>query len=538
MTHRSLIPSPEALTRVSRGFDQLARLMALTLGPTQGVVLSQNGRSPEVLVDSGTIARRVTDMPVRGEDAGAMTLRHLVWTVRERYGDGAATSAVLARAMVREACKRIAGGADPMVMRRGIEQAVATTLEALAAQALPSLGQAELGRLATGVTGDAELGSVLGEMFDILGANAALQVDEFAAPYLEREYLDGGRWRGRPASRAMMPAGESQLVLHNPLVCVIDQKVEKIADVRAILELAAQHPEHPPLLIIASDIGGEALNVLSINHNRGSLNIGAVVLTGGASNVREDLADVALLSGAELMANVRGRSPANMQAAFFGHARRAVVTREYFTLIGGSGDQATIHQRIGELRAQVARIKRTDERWKQIRQRIAKLSGGIGILKVGAHTPRERDMKKELANKALQVLEAAVEEGVAAGGGVAYLGCISAVREAQAKTANEDEAQGMAIVAASLTAPFTQIVQNHGVVHPPTALAEVQRRGAGYGFDATTGQYADMREIGVLDSVRVLKGALTAAASAAVMVLTTDLVVLSSPRRQHLRVKP
>ncbi|MBC8160573.1 MAG: hypothetical protein H7Z42_05065, partial [Roseiflexaceae bacterium] len=444
----------------------------------------------------------------------------------------------LARAIVRAARRRVAAGIDPMLMRRGIEQAVAASRSALDAQARPAKGQETLTRLATGITGDPELGRVLGEMFDVLGADAALQIDEFAAPYLDREYLDGGRWRGRPATRTMMPEGGSTITLSNPLIVVAQQKLDQVAHVRAALELAAAQPQRPPVLIVASEIGGEALDTLALNYNRGAANLAAAVLTGGASNAYDDLADLALMSGAELMADMRGRPLERLASGSFGRARTVLLTREYLTVMGGAGDKEAIRTRIGELRGFSNRLKREDAQWKQTRQRIAKLSGGVGILKIGAHTARERDLKKEQATKALQVLEAALIEGVVPGGGVAYLACIPVVRQLQQQEPNDQIAQGMALVAEALAAPFLQIVRNHGGMHPPIALAEVQQRGPGHGFDAIVGDYADMRASGVVDCLRIARSALESAASAAAMVLTTGVVVLSSAKKRNMSMRP
>ena len=539
MTQPSRIPSPEALARIARGFDHLAAVIAATLGPTQGAVLSQTGRgAPEVLIDSGTIARRVVQLPRRGEDAGAMLLRHLVFNQRERYGDGAATAAVLARAMVQEARQRIAAGADAMLLRHGIERAVGVACQALCEQATSVSGQGMLTRLAIGVTGDQALGAMLGEMFDLLGADAALQVDEFAAPYLDREYLEGGRWRGRPAARTMLPQDGRNLVLDSPLLVVADQKIANVEHIQAALEQVAAMPDKPPLLVLAGEIGGEALDMIVLNHNRGTLKLAAAVMTGGAGKAHDDLADAALLAGAELMGDLRGRPLHTIEPSFFGQVRRAVIGREWITLIGGAGDKAAIRSRIAELRGYASRLNRNDPEWKQIRQRIARLSSGVGILKVGAHTQREREMTKELADKAVQVLEWSLAEGVVPGGGAAYLAVIPAVCALQQQEANSDIAQGIAIVTKALAAPFSQIVKNHGLIHPPLALAEVQRRGPGYGFDTLRADYVDMRACGVLDSLRVVQGALEGAASAAAMVLTTDVMVFSPRRQGKAHVRP
>ena len=534
-----LIRSPAALVEIRRGFDTLASLLALTLGPTQGRVLIDGARgAPEVLCDSGTIARRVIELPRRGEDVGAMLLRNMAWTMRERYGDGAATASVLAQALLRQASRLVAAGANPMLLRRGIERGVAAATQALTAQARPVTGQEQLARLATGVTGDSELGAVLGEMFDLLGPGAALLVEEFAAPYLDREYLDGGRWRARPAARALMPEGMAELVLEHPLVVVVDQEIRRLEQVQPILELAVQAPGRPPLLFVGRGIHEAALAALTLNHARGVLTIGAAIVASGDPALSDDLSDIALLVGGQLIGELGGHPLRDVRPACFGRARRAGLSREYLTIVGGAADQPAIQQRIAELRSRCARLERTHPDWQRLRLRAARLAGGVGILKVGAYTPRERELKKELANKALRVLAAALEEGLVSGGGVAYLACREAVLAAQAACSDPDEAAGVGAVGMALEAPFDQIVRNHGGVYPPLARAEIERRGPGYGFDAQTGRYVPMAEVGVLDSLSVARGALEAAASAAVMAITTEVVVLRPGRRRELRIRP
>ena len=536
MARSSLIRSPEALTYMSQGFDKLASLLALTLGPGQGSILSGSMHAaPEVLQDAATIARRIVALPNRGEDAGAMLLRNMVWGVRERYGDGAATASVLAQAIVHEASTQIAAGANPMAMRRGIERGVAAVSHALAEQVVPARGQALLARLAASVTGDPELGAVLGEMFDLLGTDAALLVEEFAAPYLDHEYLDGGRWRARTAARDLMPEGR-ELTLEHPLVLVIDQKLEHIVQVQAALELAALAPGRPPLLLVAREITGEALRALTINHARGVLTIGAAIVTTGPA-LADDLGDIAALTGAQVLTDVLGRPPQRVQPHCFGRARRTILNREYLTLLGGDG-RAAMQARVAGLRGELTHINRDHANWKRLKMRVARLSQGVGILKIGASTPRERTHKKEQAEKALRVLEAALDEGLVPGGGVAFLNCRCAVQAVRQACADSDEAAGVTAVAAALDAPLRQIVCNHGVVHPPFAVAEALRLGAGYGFDTRTGMYVDMVEAGVFDSLRVARGAIEAAASAAVMAITTGVIVLASEKRRELKLQP
>jgi chaperonin GroEL len=537
MTHSQLITSTRALGAMQRGVDKLAGLLAATLGPTRGLVLHDRGnRAPELLTDSGTIARRMIELPARGDDVGAMTLRNAVWAARERYGDGAATTAVLVRAMVHEAARRVAAGYDPMLMRRGMERATAAAAAALVAQAQPARGTPLLTRLATGISGDAELGALIGEMFDVLGPNAALTIEPYAAPYLEREYLDGGRWEARIASHQLLPAGGGELALANPRVAVVDQELTSLAQVRPLLELVAGEGREP-LLLVARKVAGEALGALVLNHTKGALTVAAVELT-NLGFVTEELADLALLAGAGLLADAADRPLARVGAADLGRARGATLGRGRLTIVGGSGSPEAIRARIAQVRHQLSKVGRSDAEWERLRMRAACLAGGVGVLKVGAYTQAERELRYERARKAVRGLELALAEGVVPGGGVAYLGLAEAALGAREACASDDEAEGVAVVAAALAAPFRQIVHNYGELSPAVALDQVRRLGPGYGFDAQRGEYVCMAEAGVLDSLAVTRGALEVAASAAAMIITTEVLVLASSRRRQRAVEP
>jgi chaperonin GroEL len=539
MRHSEIVRAPESQAALCRGFVQLADLLALTLGPSRGLVWhDRGGRAPEALEDAGLIARRVVELPSRSADVGAMTLRHMVWGVRERYGDGAATAAVLARAMVRGATQRVVAGYDPMLMRRGMERAQQAAVAALAAQALPAQGEVVLGRLASGVTGDEQLGTVLGELFDVLGEHAAVTVERFAAPYLERAYLDGGRWEARCPSPYLLPEGQPELVLHEPRVVVVDQDLTDIAQVRSLLE-AAVAQGNGPLLVVGREIKGGALATLVLNHRNGALPVGLASLR-NIGFVAEELGDIAALCGAQLLDAAAGRSPQRADGAAFGRARKAIITRERLTIVGGGGERAAIHERMAQVRRRLARTARTDSEWERLRLRAACLSGGVGVLKIGAHTRAERELRYDLARKAVRTLELAAEHGVLPGGGVAYLHAQTAAQAVAAECCDPDEAAGAAVVAGALDAPFRQIVVNAfgGTRTPSVALDEVRRRAPGWGLDALSGEYVCMAEAGVLDCAAVVRGALEAATSAAIMTVTTDVVVLASARRREKRVDP
>jgi chaperonin GroEL len=520
-----LLTSDQMLPRLHRGFDQLASLLALTLGPTQGTIVSGGrGTSMEMLTDSGVIARRVVDLDDPAESVGAMLLRDMAARVREDYGDGVATAAVLARAILHEATRMVAAGVNPMHLRSQIERGVAIAIEALAQQAEPLTGRKMLAQWIEQVTNDAELSAILAEIFDVLGADGAVEIEEYHAPYLDHDYLAGGRWYARPAARVLLPESKPELILENAVVLLVDQKLERVSHVRAILELVVGAFERAPLVLIAPEITGEALQTLTMNHTRGMVTVAAVVMKGLKTPLVEELRDIAALTGGDVLSSMSGSPPERVRVAQFGRAQRVILQRDTLTIIGGAGEQQAKQSRINTLRTQLRPLKPTDDAREQLKKRIARLSGGIGIIKIGAHSDRERAQKKELAQKAIRILEAALDEGLVPGGGVAYLNCIPALIAAQKSYA--DNVLGLKIVARALEAPFLQLVTNHGKTAPRVALHTTQQMGAGYGLDVRTGEYVCMSEAGVMDSLHVMRGALQAAASAAIMAITTDVMLL------------
>jgi chaperonin GroEL len=413
-----------------------------------------------------------------------------------------------------------------MLIRRGIERGIIAAKQALVEQAAPIEGIAQLMHLAASVSGDSELSTLVVEMVDLLGPNAAFIVEEYAAPYLEREYVDGGRWTAVPAARGFLPEGQAELTLSNPYVLVVDEALSQVVHVRRALELAASDPTKPPILLLVRSISGAALDMLTINNHRGMLMIVAAVLT-NTSTLSDDLSDIALLSGAQVQSTVLGFPPQRMEMAYFGRVRRATLRRDSITLIGGAGDASLLQARITELRQRSATLNHTDDQWQRLRLRAGRLAGGIGIMKIGAHTDRERELRKHQALQTLSVLQQASSGGVVPGGGSAYVMCQRAVNAVQNACQHSDEAEGVKAVVKALSAPLLQIVQNHGTRHPPVVLEQVQRAwDRGYGFDARTNECGDLRCAGVWDSVAVMLGALDAAASAAIMLLTTETLLL------------
>jgi chaperonin GroEL len=531
--------APDALARLSEGFDQLASVMAVTLGPTQGPILNAlSSGSVELLSDAGTIARRIVELPNRGRNVGAMILRHLAWRMHEQFGDGAATAAVLSRAMVREAVGRIAADVDPVSIRGGLEQALPAALTALAAQSTPVDGQGALEGVATGITGDPNLGAVLGEIVDLLGSDAALTIEEFPIPYLDREYIAGAAWRAHPATRGIIPEGRQELILENPMIVLVDQRLAEVEDVRPALELAAQSTERRPLLVVSVKIDDQALATMTANHARGTVNAIAAKLNSTGMAHTDDLGDVAALTGGSVFADVLGRPPRRMLREYLGSARKVVLSRDTLTIVGGAGDPTVVAERSDRLRRAMASLTPGTMEWKRLQDRVARLSGGCAILKIGALNGTELTHKRAQAEKAFRVLSGMLGDGVVPGGGVAYLGCLPAVQSVRESCTLPGHEHGVDVLRVALEAPFSQIARNYGLVHPPLALEEVRRLGGDYGLDVVAGTYVDMRKQGILDSLRVMSGALELATSAAISVITTEVIVLPAAAKRERRVKP
>ena len=530
--------APEALDCLVAGFDQMASLLALTLGPRQGPILNAVSRgSVELLTDAGTIARRVVALPDRGHNCGAMILRHLAWRMHEELGDGAATSAVLARAMVREAHRRVAAGVDPMTIRDGLERAVPAALAALERQSTPPADGALTG-MATAITGDPELGAVLGEIVELLGSDAALTIEELPVPYLDREYLEGATWRAYPATRQMIAEGRREVVLDRPLIVLVEQTLAGFADVRPALELAMTPGVRRPLLLVPAKIDDQALATIVANTAQGTLTAIVARLSSAGPALTDDLIDLALITGGRVLADLLGRPPARLGLDDLGSARKAVLTRDRLTIVGGGGNQTAVAERAAMLRRRMQDVQSKAEEWRRLQARLARLGGGSAILKIGAHSKAELAARRAQAEKAFRVLTGMRDGGCVPGGGVAFLTCQAAVAALRDCDDGPGNAHGRDVLLAALEAPFLQIAANEGHITSRLALETARRLGREHGLDAVTGEYVNMRQRGIVDSLRVTQGALQLAASAASSVITTGVVVSPRPRKRAMRTQP
>lgn len=527
----SVLQSTAATTALKRGFDQLADLLAITLGPRQGVVLSQHATNPapELLTDAATIARRVLQLPDRAEDVGAMLLRNLVWRMYLKAGDGSATAAVLAQAIVHHAYRYVAAGGNVMLLRRGLARATAVAVDALRAQAQPVQTEGELAQVAFALTGERDLSALLGALFFKLGADAHVTLEEYLARHLAVEYHDGGRWQARLTSPYFITdAIARRAVVNDCYVVLCDGEVSRADDVQPMLEMVAQ-TELRRVALIANEIRGDALNVLVVNQQRSNLPIVAVELRRPVMKRAHDFTDLAVITGATVLSAQTGRTLQQIAPSDFGSAKRIEATADEMVVVGFEQHQSASAQQVGALQARA--LAPDDEEFPETTFRIARLAGKVATLKLGATTDAERALLKAKAERALRALPLALRDGTVAGGGVAYLNCIAALETARRAVATDDERMGVAVLARALEAPFRRIAQNAGA-RPSALMAEARRCGAGFGYDAVQAHIVDMRAAGIVDAMDVLRLALETAVSGAAMALTTDTIVLHANPQQ------
>jgi chaperonin GroEL len=533
----AVLQNPQAGAGLKRGFDALADLLALTLGPTQGIVLSEpaTGSTPEVLSDAATIARRFLELPDRTEDVGAMLLRNLVWRMHLRVGDGCATAAVLAQAILDQAHRCTAAGINAMSLRSGIDQATLVALDALGRMARPVQDEEDLMAIAQTITAEPDLSLLLGEMFDILGPDGHVTIEEYVAPYLEREYKEGGRWAGRLVSPYLITDSPARRAIQsNCHVVLYAGDVAELDDVRPLLEHIAR-TDSKRVALLAHDIKGMALSTLVMNHQQDKVKVVAAALRQQKSKRRTDFEDLAVLTGAHVLSPEAGSSLRRLKATDVGTARRVEAEPDQVVVVGDGRQAVAVREQIATLRARLQALPEGDEAGEELRFRLARLSGQVATLKIGASTKTEREAMLQRAKKGLRALPIALREGVVPGGGVAYLNCIPAVQEARS-VAKREAAWGMDILARALEEPFRRIVHNAGVASPAATLAEVQRRGRDSGYHALGGQIVQMQEAGILDAAGVLREALRTAVSGAIMALTTDVIV--HKRRPETSMEP
>jgi chaperonin GroEL len=533
----AVFTQPESRDLLKGGFDKLARLLAVTLGPSKGMVLNtaELKSLPESLNNAATIARRVIALPDRGEDMGAMLLRHLVWRVHQRVGDGGATAAVLARAILNQATRNVTAGANPIRVAKGIERGVQVAINELDKMAQSPEDEDDLVAVANAVTGEPDLSLVLGEMYDILGANAYITIEDYVAPYLERTYIDGGRWDARLGSPYLMTSpATKQAILKDPQVALFGGDVTQADQVRPLLEIVAKSkPAH--LLLVCYKISGDGLNSVVATHTQTDLNIIAVGIHKGARDTHIEMEDLAALSGAQLLAPELGRPLRLITQDDLGRANRVEATPDALFLVGGGGDAGEVRNKIELIQRQLEDVTFDSPDRAELQRRLSRMSGSAAILKIGAHTKTERSILHQKAEQGTKALTATMECGYLPGGGTAYLHCIKAIVKLGAPE-SDDEGMGRRAVMFALEAPFRQILFNARIDAASVFLDQVLQGEPGNVYDVVRRKILPARQAGVLDSAKVLRIALESASSGAMMALSTDILVLR--RRPEESLEP
>ncbi len=520
---KQLIFDETARRSLKRGVDKLADAVKVTLGPKgRNVVLDKKFGSPTITNDGVTIARDI-ELEDPFENMGAQLLKEVATKTDDVAGDGTTTAVVLGQAMVTEGLKNVTAGANPMIVKRGTDKGVERLVEELKKNARPVDSREQISAVAAISAADPEVGNIIAEVMDKVGKDGVITVEEGQSLGLETEYTEGMQFdRGYISAYFVTNPDRMEAVLENPAILITDKKISSIQELLPALEKAVQLGK--PLFFVAEDVDGEALATLVVNKLKGTISVLAVKAPGFGDRRKEMLRDMAILSGANVISEELGRKLDSVTAEDFGSARRVVATKDDTTLVDGGGDAEAIKARMAQIKAQVEETT-SDYDKEKLQERLAKLAGGVAVIKVGAATEVELKEKKHRIEDALSTTRAAVEEGIVAGGGTALLQAIPALDELKL---DGDEAVGINILRRALEAPARQIAENAGQ-EGSVVVAAVKKLPVGQGYDALRGEYVDMFEKGIVDAAKVTRSALQHAASIAGMVLTTETLVTDKP---------
>ncbi|HEY7523177.1 MAG TPA: chaperonin GroEL [Candidatus Limnocylindrales bacterium] len=524
---KQLIFDETARRSLKKGIDRLADAVRVTIGPKgRNVVLDKKFGSPTITNDGVTIARDIElDDPF--ENMGAQLLKEVATKTDDVAGDGTTTAVVLGQAMVNEGLRVVTAGANPMVIKRGIERAVDSVVDEIKKVARPVETREQIAAVAAISAADSDVGEIIAEVMDKVGKDGVITVEEGQSLGLEKEYTEGMQFdRGYISAYFVTNPDRMEAVLENPLILITDKKISSVPDMLPALEKGVQLGK--PILIIAEDIDGEALATLVVNKLKGTISVLGVKAPGFGDRRKEMLRDIATLTGGTVISEEIGRKLDSVTAEDFGKARRVVATKDDTTVVDGEGSQDAIKGRMQQIKAQIEETTSDYDREK-LQERLAKLSGGVAVIKVGAATEVELKEKKHRIEDALSTTRAAVEEGLVAGGGVTLLQAVPALEKLKL---DGEEQVGVEIVRKALEAPTRQIAENAGA--PGEVIVErVKGEKAGHGFDALKGEYGDMFKSGIVDAAKVTRSALQNAASIAAMVLTTETLVTDIPEKKE-----
>jgi chaperonin GroEL len=525
VTAKVLKYGEDARRALEAGVDKLADSVALTLGPKgRNVVLGRNWGAPTITNDGVTIAKEV-ELEDPQENMGAQLAKEVATKTNDVAGDGTTTATVLARAMVHHGMRNVAAGANPMALKRGIERGVAAATEHIGKQARDVEGRDDMAHVATISAADPAIGDTIAEAFDKVGKDGVIQVEESQTFGIEIEFVEGMQFdKGYISPYFMTDPERMETVLEDPYILLVGKKISSVQDLLPVLEKVAQASK--PLLVIAEDVEGEALATLVVNKIRGTFPSVAVKAPGFGDRRKAMMQDMAILTGGQVVSDEIGVKLENVSLDMLGRARKVVVTKDDTTLVEGQGDANDIKGRIAQVKAE---IDKTDSDWdrEKLQERLAKLSGGVAVIRVGAATEVELKEKKHRIEDAVSATRAAIEEGIVCGGGVALIRAEESV-DPDALGLSGDEATGATIVRTALSAPAALIAKNAGF-EGGVIVERIREESDGMGFDAAAGQWVDLLEAGIIDPAKVTRSALQNAASVVSLLLTTECTIVEKP---------
>ncbi len=532
MAHKELKYGAEARKSLEAGVDAVANAVKVTLGPKgRYVVLDKKFGAPTITNDGVTIAREIEVEDVF-ENQGAQLVREVATATNDVAGDGTTTATVLAQAIVRQGLKNVAAGANPLALKRGIEKAVNEVVKNIASQSKEVSGKDQIARVATISAGDEEIGDVIADAIEKVGKDGVVNVEEGQTFGMDLEFTEGMQFdKGYISPYMVTDQDRMEATLEDPYILIANSKIGSVRDVLPVLEAVIQSGK--PILIIAEDVEGESLATLVVNKLRGTFTGVAVKAPGFGDRRKRMLEDIAILTNGEVITEEMGLKLENTQISQLGRARRVVVSKDTTTIVDGAGEAEAIKGRINQIKAEIENTDSDFDREK-LQERLAKLSGGVAVVKVGAATETEMKEKKHRVEDALQATRAALEEGIVPGGGVALLQAAAAVtleESGASEDGSDDERTGARIVLRALEEPLRQLAENAGL-EGSVVVNDVRKAKKGHGLNASSNEIVDLVAAGVIDPAMVTRSALQNAASIAKNILTTEAIVAEVPEKE------
>jgi len=521
--------SADARARMLRGVDILADAVKVTLGPKgRNVVLDKSFGAPRITKDGVTVAKEI-ELADKFENMGAQMVREVAVKTGDLAGDGTTTATVLAQAIVREGSKAVAAGMNPMDLKRGIDKAVEAVVKDLAGRTKKISTSAEVAQVGTiSANGEKEIGDMIAKAMDKVGKEGVITVEEAKSLETELDVVEGMQFdRGYLSPYFITNAEKMICELESPYILIHEKKLSGLQPLLPVLEAVVQSGK--PLLIIAEEVEGEALATLVVNKLRGGLKVAAVKAPGFGDRRKAMLEDIAVLTAGQVISEDLGIKLENVTLDMLGRAKKVTIEKEYTTIVDGSGKKQDIQARVGQIKAQIEETTSDYDREK-LQERLAKLAGGVAVIRVGGATEVEVKERKDRVDDAMHATKAAVEEGIVAGGGVALLYAVNALKGLRSE--NHDQQVGIDIVRKALAAPTKQIVENAGTDGAIVVGKLLEQKNANFGFDAQSGEYVDMMKEGIIDPTKVVRLAIQDAASVAALLITTEAMIAEKPEKK------